>query len=96
MTRRQDLMALLAAGPRTASSLARELGLDRRVMHDDLRHIVLTARAAGHDVIIEPARCKSCGFLFSEAKLAKPGKCPACKGTRVLEPMLQLRRTGTA
>ena len=59
-------------------------------MEDELRHIVRTARAAGHDVAIEPARCKQCGFLFSEEKLTKPGKCPACKCTRVFEALLQV------
>jgi predicted Zn-ribbon and HTH transcriptional regulator len=90
MTRRRDLMALLSTGPRTASSLARELGLERSDMEDELRHIIRTARAAGLDVVIAPARCKKCGFLFSDAKLTKPGKCPACKGPRVFEPLVQV------
>jgi predicted Zn-ribbon and HTH transcriptional regulator len=73
MTRRRDLLALLAQGPRTASSLARELGFDRRDIEEELRHAVRSARAEGHDLTIEPARCKDCGFLFSVDKLTKPG-----------------------
>lgn len=91
MTRRQDLIALLSAGPRTASSVAHELGLDRRHIEDEIQHIIRTARAAGHDVVVEPARCKNCGFLFAETKLTKPSKCPACRGTRVFEPLLQVK-----
>ena len=90
MTRRKSLLALLAQGPRTASSLARELGFDRRDIEEELRHAVRTARAEGHDLTIEPARCKDCGFLFGKEKLTKPGRCPSCKGSRVFEALLQL------
>lgn len=78
------------AGPRTASSLARELGLRRGDMDSELRHVIRSAQAAGHVVMIEPARCKSCGFTFDETKLTKPSKCPSCRGSRVFEPLLRI------
>jgi predicted Zn-ribbon and HTH transcriptional regulator len=92
MAFRKHLLEVLAAGPRTASSLARELGLHRREVENDLRHLVRSARAAGHKVIVEPARCKSCGFVFSEEKLSKPGKCPQCRSTWVFEPLLSVEK----
>jgi len=90
MAFRKQLLDVLAAEPRTASSLARELGLHRRDIEDDLRHLVRSARAAGHRVIVEPARCKSCGFTFGEEKLSKPGKCPQCRSTWLFEPLLRI------
>jgi predicted Zn-ribbon and HTH transcriptional regulator len=89
---RRQLLDLVSTGPRTPSSLARELGLDRRDMEEDLRHMIRSARAAGHVVVIEPARCKACGFLFDEGKLARPGKCPACRGSRLFEPRISVTR----
>ena len=89
-TGRQTLVELLAAGPRTASSLARQLGLDRGRIEDDLRHAIRSATAAGQRVVIEPARCKACGFTFDSSRLMKPGKCPSCKGTRVFEALLRV------
>lgn len=63
----------------------------RRVdVETDLRHMIRSARAAGHHLIVEPARCKACDFLFSEEKLAKPGRCPACKATRLFEAQIRL------
>ncbi len=85
---RRDLIALLSAQPRSVSSLARELRLTRRDMEDDLRHMIRSARAAGHHVVIEPARCKACGFVFGEDKLSKPGKCPQCRQSRILEAQI--------
>lgn len=92
MTRRRQLLDILSAEARTASSLARELGLDRRDMEGELRHMIRSARAAGHQVIIEPAECRTCRFVFGEERLAKPGRCPACRGSRLYEPRIRIHR----
>ncbi len=85
---RRDLMALLSTQPRSVSSLARELGLPRGDVEDDLRHMIRSARAAGHGVAIDPARCKACGFVFGEEKLSKPSRCPQCKQSRIFEAQI--------
>jgi len=90
VTVRKELIQLLSAQPRSVSSLARELGLTRGDVEDDLRHAIRSARAAGHRVAILPARCRSCDFTFSEDKLSKPGKCPACRGTRLYEAQIRV------
>lgn len=78
--------------PRTASWLARELGLKRGEVEDDLRHAIRSARTAGERVVIEPARCRQCGFTFDPEKLSKPGKCPQCRGTRIYEPLVRIEQ----
>ena len=93
MAFRRQLIELLSDDFRSASSLARELGTTRGDVEDDLRHALRSARAAGHDIEIVPARCKSCGFVFGEDKLLKPGRCPVCKGSRLFEPMMRIRRS---
>jgi predicted Zn-ribbon and HTH transcriptional regulator len=90
MAFRKDLIAKLTAQPRSVSSIARELGLSRGDIEDDFRHLIRSARAAGHRVVIEPARCRSCGFTFGDDKLSKPGKCPACRGTRLYEAQVSI------
>ena len=89
VTLRRQLIELLSREPRSASSLARELGITRKDMEDDLRHALRSARAAGYRIDVLPARCKACGFVFDAEKLSKPSRCPACKGTRLIEPMIQ-------
>jgi predicted Zn-ribbon and HTH transcriptional regulator len=91
MTRRKDLITLLSEEPRSVSSLARDLGLGRGDVEEDLRHALRSARAAGHAVVVVPARCKTCGFTFDEGKLVKPGKCPTCRGTRLFEPQIRIQ-----
>jgi predicted Zn-ribbon and HTH transcriptional regulator len=90
VTLRKNLIDWLSAEPRSVSWLARELGMRRGDIEDDLRHAVRSARAAGHAIEVIPARCKSCNFVFSEDKLAKPSRCPVCKGTRLFEPMIRI------
>ena len=88
MTVRKDLLALLSSQPRSVSSLAHQLGFTRGEVEEDLRHALRSARAAGHQVTVIPARCRSCGFTFDQQRLSKPGKCPACRGTRLYEPQI--------
>lgn len=89
MAFRRQLIELLSREPRSVSSLARELGLTRGDVDDDLQHALRSARAAGYRIEILPARCRSCDFVFSTDKLRKPSRCPACRGTRLLEPMIR-------
>jgi predicted Zn-ribbon and HTH transcriptional regulator len=92
MTLRRHLIDLLSYEPRSASSIARELGMARGDVEDDLRHALRSARAAGHHVEVIPARCKQCDFVFGEEKLSKPSRCPACKATRLYEPMIRIKQ----
>ena len=94
MAFRRQLLDLLSTEFRSVSSLARELGSTRADLEDDLHHMIRSARAAGHDIEIVPARCKACDFVFGEGKLNKPGRCPVCKGTRLFEPMIRIRKRG--
>jgi predicted Zn-ribbon and HTH transcriptional regulator len=91
MAFRKDLLTMLSAQPRSVSSLARELGLSRGDIEDHLRHLIRSARAAGHRVVIEPARCKACGFVFGEDKLSKPSRCPECRQSRILEAQIAIQ-----
>ena len=50
---------------------------------DDLNHLFRSLKHTQYKAVIEPARCRACGFMFSEGKLNKPSKCP--------QPTLQAR-----
>ncbi len=90
MAFRRDLIRLLSTQPRSVSSLARAFGAHRRDVEDDLRHAIRSAEAAGHRIVIEPARCRQCGFVFGTDRLVKPGKCPECRGSRLYEAQIRI------
>ena len=91
MTLRKELIALLTHQPRSVSAIARDLGLKRGDVEEDLRHAIRSAEAAGYRIIVLPARCRACGFTFDERQLSKPSKCPACRSTRLFEPQISIR-----
>jgi transcriptional regulator len=91
-TLRRELLARLAGQPRSVSSLARELGLKRADVEEDLRHALRSAEAEGWRVDVLPAKCRACGFTFDQGRLSRPGKCPACRSTRLFEPQILLSR----
>ena len=93
MTLRKQLMDVLAREPRSVSSLARELGLPRADVEDALQHMIKSARAAGHQLVVVPARCRSCGFTFGEERLTRPSKCPKCRNSRIFEPQIGVDTT---
>ena len=90
MSDRKRLLERLSAEWRSASSLAHELGIRRGEIEDEPRHLFMSARAAGRAVEIVPARCKACDFVFGAEKVAKPSRCPQCKGSRVLEAQIRI------
>ena len=90
MTLRKQLLEVLSTEPRSVSRLARELRLPRADVEDALRHMIRSARAAGHRIVVVPARCRSCGFTFDEDTLTKPGKCPSCRESRIFEPQISV------
>ena len=92
MAFRRHLLDLLSEEPRSISSLAYELGMKRGDVEEDIRHALRSARAAGHQIEVIPARCRTCDFVFSADKLTKPGRCPSCKGSRLFEPMIRVAR----
>ena len=91
MTLRRQLHEILSHEPRSVSSLARELGLTRHGLEDDLQHMLRSAVARGDAVDVLPARCKACGFEFGPDRLVKPGRCPSCKASRIQEAVISLR-----
>ena len=88
---RRQLIELLSHEPRTASWLAREMGLRRGEIEEDLRHALRSAAAAGQRIEVIPARCKDCGFTFEADRLVKPGRCPSCKGSRLFEALIRIQ-----
>ncbi len=90
MTVRQQIEEMLRQ-PRTMSSIAHELKLTRDEVDDHLKHLIKSAKAADRDIRVEPARCRSCGYVFPKDKVTRASKCPECKGTRLYEPLIQIR-----
>lgn len=79
----------------SARDISGEVGISVREVSDHLEHIQKSVSRGDYHLVITPAECKKCGFVFRKReRLNKPGKCPVCRGESIQEPLFSLRRTG--
>ncbi|WP_437950914.1 transcriptional regulator [Sorangium sp. So ce296] len=90
-TVRQTLLEELRRGAATAWELSARVGLRERDVTPHLEHLARSLRARGERLSIAPARCLGCGYAFDERRsLAKPSRCPACRGERIEAPRFRV------
>ncbi len=80
-TGRQTLRELLETGDHAFESLRSQLGTTVRTLEADLRHVEHTARAAGKKLVVTPATCEACDYVFRDRgsrHFHTPGRCPKC------------------
>ena len=88
-TRRQRLTERLSQGPATVHELAAELGVQIKTVVEDLEHVRRSLR--GRKLVMEPARCLSCGFTFRKReRFTAPSRCPECRSEHTDEPELRI------
>jgi len=78
--------------PLSAREIALELGIDsERLVYEELKHVAKTIKRRGLTLYIQPAYCKKCGYVFKDAKIKKPSKCPKCKSQWIEPPRFIIR-----
>jgi hypothetical protein len=94
MTRRQKLLDLLEHESRTFDGLAAELRTSTKVLETDLRSLERSLKAKGRRIVVEPAICIDCGFVFrgrDSKRFHDPSKCPRCRGTHLQPGRLSIK-----
>jgi len=88
---RKDLIDLLFHHPMGLYDIAKPLGIDPKGVEEDIRHLARTLkRSSDYRLVVHPATCHKCGFVFSAEHLHKPGKCPHCRETWIAEPRVEV------
>ena len=85
---RKKLIEMLLGNPMTVSQIARLEDESPSRVTDDLQHLFRSLKHTEYKSLVEPVRCRACGFEFSTEKLTKLSKCPECHSTWVLEPKI--------
>jgi len=94
-TVRHAIVAELLQGPCSARDLSAAIGVPEREIGNHLEHIKKTLSLSGRRLVVTPAECKKCGFVFAKReKLKRPGKCPVCKGESIREPLFAIEEKG--
>ena len=83
VTIRQGILSLLEYGEMTVGEFSRAIGQSEKELYVHLEHLLKSK-----SLLIIPAECLSCGFVFKKReKVKKPGKCPICRKTYIQQPM---------
>ena len=91
-TVRQDLVLALRAGSATARDLSKAVGASEKDIAAHLVHLAKSLKARGEMLVITPATCLDCGFVFAQReKPARPSRCARCHGGRLTLPEFSIR-----
>lgn len=90
-TWRDRLYHVLREGPQTIRELSILIGASQKDLLDHLEHLKRSLARDEERLVVYPSYCLACRFEFEERKrLAKPGRCPECKSTRIALPRFAL------
>ena len=90
-TLRQTIVKHLEEGPCTTKDISGLIGIREKEVVPHLEHIKKSQRASGRKLIVHPAQCLSCGFIFKTRKrLTKPSACPQCRNQQIDPPVFSL------
>jgi predicted Zn-ribbon and HTH transcriptional regulator len=90
-TLRHRIVALLRETPLTARELSGQLRIPERDIYEHLEHTRKSMNKGEYALVVAPARCDRCGFVFAKReRLKKPGKCPICHSEALQEPLFSV------
>jgi transcriptional regulator len=87
---RKDLIPLLLDRPMSLSEIAREIHENPKEVIDALEHLSQSLKHTEHRLIVQPAQCRSCGFIFRADKFTRPSKCPECRKRWIADPLFSV------
>jgi predicted Zn-ribbon and HTH transcriptional regulator len=91
-TIRQQIFDLLCRHTLDSRALSQQLSVAEKEVLTHLPHLARSAKSKGKRLIIHPANCQKCHFIFRDrSRFTKPGRCPRCKGTHLTPPLFSLR-----
>ena len=91
-TVRQLIIAAVEGQERSGKDISGMVGVSEKEVYNHLHHIQKTLSKGELKLVVAPAQCRKCGFLFKKRdRLRKPGKCPVCRSESITEPRFSIR-----
>lgn len=90
-TIRRRIIELLVGRKMTAKEISEELRIPERDVYEHLEHIRKTTNKGKFVLVVEPAACESCEFVFRKrGRLKTPGKCPMCRSESIRQAVFSV------
>ncbi len=91
-TIRQRIITFLRRETLSARELSGLAGIPEKEVLDHLAHIARSLARGPSRLVVNPARCRRCGFVFRHrSRFTAPGRCPECRHTAISEPRFEVR-----
>jgi pyruvate-ferredoxin/flavodoxin oxidoreductase len=91
VTPRTALREALLGRALSAREIAKRVGMRDKEVAEHLPHLARSLATSGERLIVEPAKCLTCGFVFeSRGRWTTPSRCPACRSERVAPPSFRV------
>jgi predicted Zn-ribbon and HTH transcriptional regulator len=91
LTLRQEIISLLIDEEMNAREISGEVGISEKEVYEHLSHISRSVTSQDQKVVITPANCLACGFVFEDRKrFTRPGRCPQCKKSHIQSPRFRI------
>ena len=90
-TIRQKIISLLIDGELSAREISGQVGISEKEVTEHFVHIARSVASQNKRVVISPADCQTCGYVFEDRKrFTRPGRCPRCKKSHVRSPRFRI------
>ena len=90
-TIRKQMILLLGKKEMSARELSQTVGIREKEVYAHLSHIARSVNARRKKLIIIPAKCLGCGYVFEKRKrFTRPGRCPHCKSEHIQNPVYRI------
>ena len=90
-TVRRYVVSLLEEHKLSAKDISFFARISEKEAYEHLEHIRKTMHGSREQLLVEPARCQKCDFVFRKReRLKKPGKCPICLSNLIHPPLFSI------
>jgi len=90
-TIRKEMILMLSGQELSAGELSSAVGVGEKEVFTHLSHIARSVKHQRKRLIIKPARCLGCGYIFKKRKrFTSPSRCPICKSEHIKNPMYRI------
>lgn len=94
-TVRREIFSALKGRPLSAREISAAVHIPEKEVYGHLEHIRKTVSKKELTLVINPAECLKCGFVFRKReRLTKPGRCPVCRSELIQEPLFSIPTAG--
>lgn len=91
-TIRHEIIAALKGTTLTAKDISSQVKITEKEAYEHLEHIRKSLVGVHGLLIITPAACRKCGFVFKKReRLKKPGRCPVCHNEAIEAPGFSIK-----